>query len=82
MLSSFITSNKSRSLIYRYILERLKELASLKVLNHKYDDKNSSLQIDFWEYYFKWTIHKEKDVDNNHGFWKFILTKIWSNLYD
>ena len=46
MFSSFITSNKSRSLIYRFMLSRLKDFASSKVLNYKYDKENSSLQID------------------------------------
>ena len=117
MFSSFIASNKSRSLIYRFIrvrlreltfreelvklknlskfnefekLEelareevlRLKELARRKILDYKYDDKSSILEIDIWEnYYFKWNINKERDVDINHEFWKFILAKIWSSLY-
>ena len=32
MLNSFLASNKSKSLIYRFVLERLRELASLEEL--------------------------------------------------
>ena len=45
MFSSFIRSYKSRSLIYRPMLARLRELANQKVLNHKYEDKTLQFKL-------------------------------------
>ena len=82
MFSSLISSNKSKSLIYRLMLARLRELAKPKTLNHKYDDKRSTFQIDIGEnYFFWWMIIKDKDMAFNLDLCKFILAKIWSNLY-
>ena len=82
MFCSFISSNKSRSLIYRFMLARLRELARPKALNYKYDDQHSSLQIDIWENYYFWCIvNKNRDMVINLDLWKFILARIWSSLY-
>ena len=112
MSCSFLASNKSKSLIYRFVLERLRELASLEelvklkllkklkelekpeefenieevvrqeVLDYKYDEEKSSIQINIWEnYFFGWIMDKEKNVDINDDFWKFILAKMWSSFY-
>ena len=45
MFSTFIKSNKSRSLVYKLVFARLKELASSKILDYNYDYKNSSFKI-------------------------------------
>ena len=83
MFGSFITSYKSRSLIYRFMLTRLKELARSKVLNYKYDDQDSFLKIDIWENYnFWWIVNKDMNIVINFDVWKFILAKIWSSLYN
>ena len=83
MFSSYITSNKSRSLIYRFMFARLRELVRSKTLNHKYDDQHSSLQIDIWENYYFWCIvNKDRDMVINLDLWKFILTKIWNSIYN
>ena len=118
MFSTYIISNKSRSSIYQFMLERLRELAGWEelarlkklekleelaklkevisredvsrlkeiarreVLNYKYNDESAFFKIDILEKYnFWWNINKERDVDINHDFWKFILAKIWSSLY-
>ena len=124
MSSSFLASNKSRSLIYRFVLEKLRELASLKelvrrkvlkklkelkkqeefenleeierqekvsrlkelarreVLDYKYDKDKSLIEINILKnYYFGWMVKKERNVNINLNFWKFILAKIWSSFY-
>ena len=81
MFSTFITSKKSRSMIYKFMLAKLRELARPKVLNYKYDDKMSLLTIDIWEdYYFWWYVNKDMVI--NLDLWKFIIAKIWNSFYN